>query len=118
MHSVPVLPSPRLDTTMPRPPRPAASVERETVVHEGRRSLREAMGAWKLKVATAGLWVLIALAGAGGLRALVWSAAPATSRTVASTPSGSSTVAGRRSPSGRPRQVPRSPSTRCRSVAP
>jgi hypothetical protein len=41
------------------------------------------MGAWKLKVATAGLWVLIALAGAGGLRALVWPAAPTTSRTVA-----------------------------------
>ena len=69
MQPAPVLPPPSLDTTMPRPPRLAASLERETVVHEGRGRLREAMRAWKLKVATAGLWMLIALAGAGGLRA-------------------------------------------------
>jgi hypothetical protein len=48
----------------------------------------DTMRAWRLKLATAALWVLIALAAAGGLRALLWGGSPAEGRSPAAAPSG------------------------------
>lgn len=69
MLPAPALPSPVLDATLRPSSSPPAS---RVVIDEGRSNLVDALRAWKVKVATAGLWILIALAGAGGLRALVW----------------------------------------------
>ena len=62
MLPAPALPSPVLDATL----RPSSSLPAShVVVDEGRGSLLDALRAWKVKVATAALWILIALAGAG-----------------------------------------------------
>jgi len=71
------LPSSAFDTTLPRLNGLPISPEHPVEIDEGRRPLGDALRAWKVKVAATALWVLVALAGAGGLRALVWAPSPA-----------------------------------------
>jgi len=74
VQPAPAMPSPTLESTMPRhvlPPDPAHAAG---IAVDGRRSLREATAGLRVRLATAGLWLLIALAAAGGLRALLGSA--------------------------------------------
>lgn len=89
MRAAPVLPSP--DASL-RPSSPPQSRDQHVVAYEGGWHVVDALRAWKVKVATAGLWILIALAGAGGLRALVWggshAAAPASKAAPAVAPPG------------------------------
>ena len=77
MHSAPALPSPATDPTLPRLNGLPISADRPVVLDEGDRQFVDSLRVWKVKLATAGLWVLVALAGAGGLRALVWGGPPA-----------------------------------------
>ncbi len=72
MQPAPALSSPATDPTLPRLNGLPVSPDHHVVLDEGRGDLVDSLRAWKVKVATAALWVLIALAGAGGLRALVW----------------------------------------------
>jgi Conjugative transposon protein TcpC len=89
VRAAPVLPSPAFDATLRPSSNPPAS---HVVIDEGRGNLSDALRAWKVKAATAGLWILIALAGAGGLRALVWggshAAAPASKAAPTVAPTG------------------------------
>jgi len=88
VHPAPALPSPATDTTLPRPCNLPAPRDHPVVVDERRGHLVDALRAWKVKAATATLWVLIALAGAGGLRALVWGGPPAAASPAAAAPAG------------------------------
>ena len=76
MQPAPALPSPSTDPTLPRLNGLPVSPDHHVVLDEERGHLVDSLRAWKVKVATAGLWVLVALAGAGGLRALVWRGSP------------------------------------------
>ena len=77
MQPAPALPSLATDPTLPRLNGLPISADRPVVLDEGDRQFADSLRTWKVKAATAGLWVLVALAGAGGLRALVWGASPA-----------------------------------------
>jgi hypothetical protein len=82
----PVLPSPATDPTLPRLNGLPISPDHPIVVDEGGGHLVDSLRVWKVKAATAGLWVLVALAGAGGLRALVWRGSPAAASGPAAAP--------------------------------
>src|SRR5207245_2067401 len=88
VQPAPALPSPATDPTLPRLNGLPVSPDHHVVLDEGRGHLVDSLRAWKVKVATAGLWVLIALAGAGGLRALVWKGSPAAASLPAAAPAG------------------------------
>ena len=88
MQPAPALPSPAIDPTLPRLNGLPISADRPVVLDEADRPFVDSLRTWKVKVATAGLWVLVALAGAGGLRALVWGASPAPASAPAAAPAG------------------------------
>ncbi|HEY2667722.1 MAG TPA: conjugal transfer protein [Actinomycetota bacterium] len=86
MQPAPALPSPATDPTLPRLNGLPISPDHPVVLDEGGGRLGDSLRAWKVKMATVGLWVLVALAGAGGLRALVWSGSPAAGSAPAAAP--------------------------------